>query len=92
MTEAFRGIYDESLDSFYNKEVNRVTPSKATTRKTLDPIPIFPTKKVWSGPIVSREKLVETLNAMEPEGYVIFTILTISIGQVQIVCYQEIEV
>lgn len=54
---------------------------------SLGPSPAL--RKVWSGPIVSREKLVDTLNLMEPEGYVILTVHSLSVGQVQIIAYQE---
>ncbi len=82
-------IYDEELrgDSPPNKSF---TTSKALPMKPQEPS-VFPepTRKVWSAPLCSREKLIETLNALEQEQYQIFTVLTVSTSLVQIVCFQE---
>ncbi len=69
------------------------TSSRAAVHQILNlaPVSSLPRRKIWSAPIVPREKLVETLNALEQDNYEVVTVLTISLSQLQIVCHQVVE-
>ena len=86
-------IYDERLDDVYNTKKAASAPSKAVTKSTdiREYTPAPAKRRLWAGPIIDRENLVDRLNELERLDYVIFTILTISVAKVQVMCYLEID-
>ena len=92
MEQQNESIYDERLDDVYSQKKGLSVPSKAVTKSTNMPefTPAVKMRREWSGPILDRENLVDRLNQLAEQDYEIFTILTISVSKVQIICFVEI--
>lgn len=85
-------IYDEHYLDLTHEKQTRVSSRPIPTKKEVFFDSDQKSKKRWNTPIVPREKLSETLNALEMEGYEIFTILTVSASTLQVIYFQEEEI
>ena len=81
-------IYDETPTPIISR-VGSKTVTKKTEIREFTPPP--QKRKIWAGPIIDRENLVDRLNELEKLNYEIFTILTISVAKVQVMCFLEID-
>ena len=93
MPDTPNSIYDERSDDSYDTKKGRPVPAKAVTKTTniREYTPAPPKRRLWAGPIVDRENLVDRLNELEKLNYEVFTILTISVAKVQVMCFLEID-
>ena len=61
--------------------------------RPVEPVPVAHVqsgKKVWDVPIIMRQNLRESLNALAENDFEIFQILPVDREKVQLVCYKEI--
>ena len=86
------------IASIYDDESDPLSHTPRAVAKVPLPLPegfVYTEKhrrKEWSAPLVGRDKLMETLNALERENYEIFAVITANPPTIiQIVCFQYVE-